>query len=295
MPNPRMAMLTGYVRQAARKGSCRVGAIMVVILVASVLYGRSALSAQHIVPAHLKLTVPAYVIPGEPELVTLQKMNPAPAVVILNPDNGDGPFNSQWQSQADRLRARGIMVLGYVHTDGGTRPIADTEASISNYLQSSSGGKPHVSGIFLDEIPSTCWPLSYYASLYAFIQHADPGAFVVANPGAPVSACYLRSRRTIAQTFVTFEHDAVTYMSSYQGNVAEPNGRFSAGKQYPATKFWHMIYAASSSQLPHIVALVAARHAGWAYITDANLPNPYDTLPGYITAEARTMAATSTR
>lgn len=292
VPYLRMARLTSYIRQAARKGSCRIGAIMVVLLVASVLYGRSAQSAQPIGKAHLKLAVPAYVIPGQPELITLEKMNPAPAVVILNPDNGDGPFNSQWQAQADRLRARGIVVLGYVHTDGGTRPIADTEASISNYLQSSSGA-PHVSGIFLDEIPSTCWPLPYYASLYAYIQQADPGAFVVANPGAPVSACYLQSRRRIAQTFVTFEHDASTYLSSFQGNVMEPNGRFSLGQQYPATEFWHMIYSASSSQMPRITALVAARHAGWAYITDANLPNPYDTLPSYIAAEARAMAATS--
>lgn len=263
-------------------------ALMVIILTAFGLYGRAALSAQSPPAAHLRLGVPAYVFPGQAPLVTLQTMSPAPSIVILNPDNGDAPFNAPWQSQADRLRARGITVLGYVHTDTGSRPIAAVEASISNYLQSSL--TPHVNGIFLDEMSASCSAEPYYASLYKYIRKIDPTAFVVANPGTAVNVCYLNPGSVVANTFVTFEHDAATYISQYAGNIVGATGQFSSGAQYPATDFWHLIYGASSAQLPQILALASARHAGYAYVTDGTLPNPWDSVASYILAEADAMA-----
>jgi Spherulation-specific family 4 len=276
-------------RRAARRRLWRVSAVVVVILAAFVLYGRATLSAQSRATASLRLGVPAYVFPGQSPLVTLQTMTPSPGIVILNPDNGDAPFSAAWQSQADQLRARGIMVLGYVHTDDGTRPVADAEASIKNYLESSSG-PPAVNGIFLDEMSTSCSAEPYYANLYNYIHTIDPSAFVAANPGTAVNVCYLQPGSMVANTFVTFEHDASTYMSGYQGNVVEANGQISSGAQYPATDFWHLIYGASSSQMPQIIALAEARHAGYAYVTDGNLPNPWDSVASYILAEAKAMA-----
>ena len=227
MPSSRMPI-------APRRRFWRVCALMAVVLAALALYDRAAFSAQPGRPASLRLGVPAYVFPGQAPLVTLEKLNPSPGIVILNPDNGDGPFNTVWQSQADLLRARGVMVLGYVHTDEGSRPVADTEASITNYLNSSAGA-PHVSGIFLDEMSTSCSAEPYYASLYQYIHHVDPAAFVVVNPGTAVNACFLSPGSMVANIFVTFEHDAATYISQYQGNVIEANGQFSAGTQYRGT------------------------------------------------------------
>lgn len=276
---------------APRRRFWRILALLVVILAALVAYDRAALSAQ---PggAHLSLGVPAYVYPGQPPLVTLQRMNPAPGIVILNPDNGDGPFDAAWRAQANRLTARHIKVLGYVHTDEGTRPVAAVEASISNYLGSAAGA-PSVSGIFLDEMSTSCAAEPYYASLYQYIRRMDPAAFVVANPGTAVNVCFLGASGTVANTFVTFEHDAATYTSQYLGNVVQANGQFSPGTQYPATTFWHLVYGAASSQMPQIVALASARHAGYAYVTDGTLPNPWDSVASYIAAEARVAASVS--
>jgi hypothetical protein len=245
MPSSRMPI-------APRRRFWRVCALMAVVLAALALYDRAAFSAQPGRPASLRLGVPAYVFPGQAPLVTLEKLNPSPGIVILNPDNGDGPFNTVWQSQADLLRARGVMVLGYVHTDEGSRPVADTEASITNYLNSSAGA-PHVSGIFLDEMSTSCSAEPYYASLYQYIHHVDPAAFVVANPGTAVNACFL-----------------------------------SPGSM--GTVFWHLVSGASSAQMPQLIALAAVRHAGYAYVTDGTLPNPWDSVASYIAAEARLMA-----
>ena len=116
-------------------------------------------------------------------------------------------------------------------------------------------------------------------------------AFVADNPGTAVNVCDLAPGSTVARTFVTFEHDAATYLTQYPGNIIDGSGGYSAGEQYPAGTFWHLVYGASSSQMPQIVSLAAARHAGYVYATDGALPNPWDTGASYLTAEARAAAA----
>jgi hypothetical protein len=290
VPKSSTAMFSGrHAGKMQRTRLWQVSCVTAAVLAGLVLYGHAALRAQPGATARLKMAVPAYVFPGQAPLVTLQRVNPAPGIVILNPDNGNGSFNAQWQSQAKRLRARGTMVLGYVYTSQAYRSIADVEASIDNYLQPSSGGL-QVSGIFLDEMSSSCSTESYYATLYNYIQQVDPGAFVMANPGTPVNVCFLNPSSVIANTFVTFEHDAGTYLSQYQGNIMNANGTIARGAQYPASRFCHLIYDASSAQMHQIVGEAVARHAGYAYVTDGTLPNPWDSVASYIYAEAKTMA-----
>jgi hypothetical protein len=289
VPKSPAATFSGHARKAPRSRLWQVSCVTAAGLAALVLYGHAALRAQPSATPRLKMAVPAYVFPGQSPLITLQRMNPAPGVVILNPDNGNGSFNAQWQSQAARLRDRGTTVLGYVYTSQAYRPIAEVEASIDNYLQPASGGS-QVSGIFLDEMSASCSDESYYATLYAYIERLEPGAFVMANPGAPVNVCFLRPGHVVADTFVTFEHDAGTYLSQYQGNIVNANGAITSGTQYPASRFCHLIYDAGSTQMHQIVGEAVARHAGYAYVTDATLPNPWDSVASYIYAEAKAMA-----
>ena len=266
-------------------------AFLVAAVTASLaLCGWAAFGAQGIkVAPHMLLGVPAYVYPGDPELAALQGLSPPPGIVILNPGNGDAAFGPSWQAQARRLRAQGITVLGYVHSDGASRSLADVETSIRNYLRPATGSD-QVSGIFLDEMSSGCAAEPYYAQLYAYIRGLQRGAFVADNPGAPVNACFLQPGHRVASTFVTFEHDAGTYRTSFQGNVQNANGTFSAGRQYPAGLFWHLIYDAPGSQLGGLVSLARSRHAGYVYITDGSLPNPWDHAASYAQAEARAAA-----
>jgi Spherulation-specific family 4 len=288
MPNHRMVMPSDSAGRVSANRRRWIPAFAVVILAPLALLGHAVLTARSAVLRPVELGVPAYVFPGQPPLVTLQTMNPAPGIVILNPDNGDAQFSASWQAQADQLRARGITVLGYVHTDYATRPLAQVETSISNYFQSVAG-PTHVSGIFLDNMSSSCSTEAYYATLDRYIHSIDPVAFVAANPGMSVNACFMRGA-SVADTFVTFEHDAATYISGYKGNVVAQNGAVSSGAQYPAARFWHLIYGAASSQMSQLIALASARHAGYVYVTDGDLPNPWDSVASYIVAEAMAAA-----
>jgi hypothetical protein len=277
---------------APRQRLWQAGILAAAVAASLALFGWAALGAQTgpVTARKLLLGVPAYVYPGQPALVSLQRMNPVPGIVILNPGNGDGPFSLSWQAQARRLGGRGVTVLGYVHTDAATRTLAAAEVSIRNYLRPATGTN-QVSGIFLDEMANTCTAVPYYSQLYAYIRSLDASAFVAANPGTPVSSCFLSHRHKVADTFVTFEHDAATYQSSFQGNVVNSHGTFTMGTKYAASTFWHLIYSTSGTELDGLVSLARRRHAGYVYITDGGLPNPWDTLAGYARAEAAAAAA----
>ena len=51
-----------------------------------------------------------------------------------------------------------------------------------------------------------------------------------------------------------------------------------------------MIYNVSTAVMQSDVALAAARNAGYVYVTDNNLPNPYDNLPSYWDQEVSKIA-----
>jgi Spherulation-specific family 4 len=270
-----------------------VAALGVAVVTSGAWLSHTALGAAPRAGIAMRLGVPAYVFPGQPPLATLQNLASAPGIVILNPGNGDAQFTTSWQTQAASLAVSGVKVLGYVHTDEGTRPLADVEASINNYLKPASGRRA-VSGIFLDEMSDSCSAESYYAGLYSYIRSVFHGAFVAANPGTPVNVCFLNSAM-VANTFVTFEHDAATYQSGFRGNVIEANGVITPGAKYPPKKFWHLIYGATSAQMPAIISLAAVRNAGYVYATDADLPNPWDSVASYISSEASAVAAPPSR
>ena len=53
------------------------------------------------------------------------------------------------------------------------------------------------------EISTSCSAEPYYASLYQYIHHVDPAAFVVVNPGTAVNACFLSPGSMVANIFVS--------------------------------------------------------------------------------------------
>lgn len=250
----------------------------------------------------LEIAVPAYVWADDPVLADLAATGPAPSVVVLNPGNGDAPFDARWQARADALRtgttATGerTKVLGYVHTDHGRRDPTAVKASVDNYLKPSGNGdgRLHVDGIFFDVVSRDCGPgnatRDHYAALRRYVQDAmhaaDPDAaeLVVDNPGTAIADCYLEPGHRTADVFVTFEDTYAAYTSGgwRGGNVFDPLGGYRAGTELDptGTAFWHLVHDVPDAAAMRTTLRTAfERGAGYAYATSAVMPNPWNAAP----------------
>ncbi|MCC0099610.1 spherulation-specific family 4 protein [Streptomyces flavotricini] len=226
---------------------------------------------------------------------------PAASVVVLNPGNGDAPFDSRWQARADALRAgttstgEKTKVLGYVHTDHGNRDIDAVKASVDNYLKTRDG-RLHVDGIFFDVVSRDCGPgnatRDHYAQLRAYVQEtmnaADPTAadLVVDNPGTAIADCYLEPDHRTADVFVTFEDTYAAYTGDgwLGGNVFSESGGYRAGAELDpsGTAFWHLVHAVpDTTAMRSTLRTAFDRGAGYAYATGTRMPNPWDESPSW--------------
>ncbi len=260
----------------------------------------------------LDIGVPAYVWANDPMLADLTAAAPAPSVVVLNPGNGDSPFDGPWRSRADALRARTTStgdktrVLGYVHTDHGNRDIAAAKASVDNYLKTPDG-RLHVDGIFFDVVSRDCGPANatrdYYAELRRYVQELmddiDPAAsdLVVNNPGTAIADCYLEPGHRTADIFVTFEDTYAAYTGSgwLGGNVFDPLSGYRAGTELDpsGTAFWHLVHDVPDAGAMRATLRTAfERGAGYAYATSTVMPNPWNAGPTWKYRTQTTYAAT---
>ncbi|WP_354639419.1 spherulation-specific family 4 protein [Kitasatospora camelliae] len=248
----------------------------------------------------LEIGVPAYVWPGEPMVAELETAQPAASIVILNPGNGDTPFDAPWQAQADRLRARTTAagshtkVLGYVHTERATRSMDAVKASVDNYLKTADG-RLHVDGIFFDTVSRDCGTNNadrdYYAALRQYVQQRvaalDPSAeeLVVDNPGTAIADCFLEPGHRTADTFVTFEGTYAQYTGGgwLGGNVFNYTAGYYSGASFDpsGTAFWHLVHGVpGAAEMRTSLDTAFTRGAGYAYATDDLLePNPWNAAP----------------
>ncbi|GAA1250952.1 hypothetical protein GCM10009665_47050 [Kitasatospora nipponensis] len=248
----------------------------------------------------LEIAVPAYVLPGDPMLTTLQGTAPAPSIVVLNPDSGYAAFDTGWQAQADALRtatAAGggrTRVLGYVDTARGTRSLADVEATVDNYLRTADH-RLHVDGIFFDQTGRDCGEADvtrdYYAALRGYVQESvyaispHTKELVADNPGTAVADCYLEPGHRTADTFVTFEGSADAYANGWLGgNVFNDTAGYYSGATFDpsGTSFWHLVYATpDTAGMRTVLDTAYARGAGYVYATDDVVGTPWDAAPSW--------------
>jgi len=220
----------------------------------------------------LAFLVPAYFYPSGAGNAFWETLNNAatrvPLVAIMNPNSGPGSSaDTNYRRVTTALRAAGGRVIGYVHTSYADRALGDVKSDVDRYLSFYT-----VDGFFVDEMDNRNLAASYayYADLYQFIKAKDARYTVVGNPGTTTQEEYLA--RPCADTLVTFEHNT--------GYITYVPDRWVTN--YPANRFAHLPYAvASSATMTNYIQLARARHAGFIFVTDDVLPNPWDTLPAY--------------
>ncbi len=222
-----------------------------------------ALAASPVLAQSQRMAIPSYFGPG-PLWTKLGAATPRVGLAIINPNSGPGDaIRPDYVAQVKATQARGVTVLGYVHTSYGKRPLTEIHSEIVRFRQWYG-----VNGIFFDEVTNDDAGLPYYLQCRAAARAGHPEAVVVINPGTPVTEGYMQA----ADVVLTFENDYSSYVKR------APDAPWVA--HYPAARFLHLVYGAPDvGAMRKAVALGKQRHAGWMYVTPGTLPNPWNLLP----------------
>ncbi|MEV3990793.1 spherulation-specific family 4 protein [Streptomyces sp. NPDC049837] len=184
-------------------------------------------------------------------------------LVILNPDSGVGRDTDDGHRTVCRqMRRAGISVAGYISTGYATRRASEVLAEATAYRNWYG-----LTAIFIDEVTEdrSGWP--YYRELVTALRSSGIRQVVI-NPGTPPDPCYVE----LADLVVTFEGP----WSEYRGWRPPKWSR-----QWPSSRVCHLVFDTPVSVLGRAVDLTRTRGAGYVYVTDRTLPNPWEALPTY--------------
>jgi len=219
------------------------------------------------------IMIPFYTYPGSTwaSVISVKEANPGvPIVAVVNPDSGPGAsVDPNYVSGISGLRAAGVTVIGYVPTGYASMPISTVESTVDQYRR----WYP-ITGIFFDEMSNVAGKEHYYSRLSAYSRSLGFD-FTVGNPGSNTLPSYIGT----VDTIVIYENQGLPSVSSLEG--------WHSG--YAKRNFAMIAYGVRSVNQSYLST--ASRHVGYIYVTNAGLPNPYDSLPPYLAAVASALAA----
>lgn len=227
-------------------------------------------------PSTTGIMIPLYTYPGSTwtNVIAVEQANPGvPIVAIINPNSGPGAgMDPNYVSGILSLQAAGVTVIGYVPTGYGSRSVSAVESMVNDY----KSWYP-VTGIFFDEMANVAGYEGYYSTLSAYAKSLG-FTYTVGNSGADTIPSYIGTMDTI----VIYENQGLPGLSTLEGWHSD----------YAKGNFAMMAYGVQSVNQSY--PSTAVPHVGYIYITNAELPNPYDALPPYLAAVASTLASTAT-
>jgi hypothetical protein len=208
--------------------------------------------------------VPLYTSPGDASwnaIIAAKQEHPRVGVIaIVNPGNGPGSSaSSAYLSGISRLTAAGIKVIGYVATGYTANSPASVKADIDRW----HAFYPMVSGIFFDEQSNQAADVPYYRDLSQYAKAAGV-PFTVGNPGTDTAESYIGA----LDTMLIYESAGLPSANQLGGWHAK----------YPPANFGIIPYATS---LDATFVRNARKSVQYIYLQNDNLPNPWDSLPGY--------------
>jgi hypothetical protein len=210
--------------------------------------------------------VPLYVKPASPywdTVISIKKDHPkVPIIVIVNPHNGPRVNNTTIQSYltiTQKLQSVGIIVLGYTPTQRALKDSTEVIKDINLYKV-----EYHVNGILFDEMPTSPGKEGYFKNLNGYAKSQNL-TFTVGNPGTNTSRSYIG----ILDNLIIYENTglpSLNYLAWWQSKYDKKNFSITA-------------YAVDSLDRSFLINM--RKYVNYIYITNDNLPNPWDTLPPY--------------
>ncbi len=226
-----------------------------------------------------RLLVPAYFYPAGPGLKAWNQLakdaRTTSLEAILNPASGPGEKRDPtYVKVVGDFRKAGGKLLAYVPTGYGKRDVAEVERDVRTYLKFYE-----VDGVFLDEMAGTKEFLPYYREIHRIIKGLKPEFKIVANPGQPfIDEGYMKT----ADCLLLFEGNADEF-AKYKPEAPSP-----WIKRYPASRFGVVVHTvATPAAMRRAIEQADQARAGWVFVTDRVMPNPYDGLPVYWDEEVR--------
>jgi hypothetical protein len=207
--------------------------------------------------------IPLYTYPTDATWTTVAALQTSypevEMVAIINPASGPGlALDPNYDAGIDMLQMAGVIVVGYVHTSYGARPLVDVEGDVSTY----AAFYGQLDGIMFDEMSTVAGDAAYYSAVADAV--ADAGlSLTLGNPGTTVPEALLGIFDTV---FV------------YEG-VGLPDPDALGVEGHDRSEFAVIPHAVATLD-PEFVA-AALERVGFVYVTDDVLPNPWDTLPTY--------------
>jgi hypothetical protein len=198
---------------------------------------------------------------------------------LVDPANGPGTVvDPIYTSSIADNTTKNIRSIGYVDTSYQARSYQDAYNDIDQWYQM----YPGVTGIFLDQIQEgSAADRCYIASLYNHVKNTHPDALVVINPGTHISQAY----EPYSDIFLNAENTYAAYSGGW--TIQYPGWEDNAAY---TNRFWQIIHTTSSGQYANALSLTRANNAGFVFITDDTMPNPYDVTPSYWTTEKSDIA-----
>jgi hypothetical protein len=223
----------------------------------------------------MRIAVPAYFYPDyqDPIWGAMQTSFPTCRLAVANINSGPGgpTIDTNYQSQVVLAQQAGLTVVGYVDSAYATKSLANFRSEVDAWFELYT-----VTGIFVDDVTTDCLNSTYYTAIYDYVKSYNTTYTVIINPGAIVPFCF----EQVGDIIVNFE-----------GNISQYDNWQPAGWEtnYSSYRFWHIIHSAPQSALDVILDVVDFRNAGYVYVTDAVLPNPYGRLSSYWYDEVLTL------
>lgn len=188
--------------------------------------------------------------------------------VIANVQDGPGKIlDKNYKNWISLTNKSNKKVLGYVYTSYTKRDINLVKKDIERWIKF----YPEIKGFFIDEVSDSKREseLNYYSEIYKFIKNLNKNFYVILNPGnSDINLDLIK----ISDSTVIFESDYKEF------------NKFEIPfwiKSYNPNKFVSIIYNVPKKDVLSVYEFLKKSGIGIIYITDDNLPNPYDTLPSY--------------
>lgn len=180
-------------------------------------------------------------------------------MVVVNPASGVGPApDPAYRPVCAALRARpGVVVAGYVDSGYADRPLREVLDEAAAYRHFYG-----ITAVFVDQVTSGPATLRHYRHLVERLRAGGAGPIVL-NPGVPPDPGY----RAVADVVVTFEGPWSAYR---RPRARDPRG---------PGRTCHLVHDTPAAEQPAARRRARRLGAGYCYVTDRRMPNPWEGLP----------------